>query len=231
MPSCVTMLRAISLACSRSFCAPLEASPRHHFLGGAPAEQNRELILQLLFGGEEFLLDRELQRVSPSAATPCGMIDTLCSGSPVGTLRATKVCPDSCTATRRFSAAFKTRWFLLRSGDDAVYRLLEIGHRDRRMLHGAPPGSPLRWRRWQGPHRRSPACACATTRRSTSTAVPCGVYAGAGSLRASGQVRLVDDNLPVEAAGAHQGRVKHLGPVGRGHHDDADGSNPSISDE
>ena len=38
---------------------------------------------------------------------------------------------------------------------------------------------------------------------------------------AAAHVRLVDQHLPIEPARAHQRRVEHLGPVGRGHDDDA----------
>src|SRR5439155_11985113 len=43
----------------------------------------------------------------------------------------------------------------------------------------------------------------------------------AQNLFAAFDVRLVDQHLSIEAAGTKQRRVEHLGPVGRGHDDDA----------
>ena len=48
-----------------------------------------------------------------------------------------------------------------------------------------------------------------------------GLDVDAQDLLAAADVRLVDEHLPIEAAGTEQGRIEHLGAVGRAHDDDA----------
>ena len=66
-----------------------------------------------------------------------------------------------------------------------------------------------------------PAVRAAMTFRSTSGADLHALGVDAQDLLASLDVRLVDEHLAIEAAGAEQRRIEHLGPVGRAHDDDA----------
>ena len=59
------------------------------------------------------------------------------------------------------------------------------------------------------------------TFRSTSSADLHVLDVDAQDLLAAAHVGLVDEHLAIEAAGAEQGRVEHLGTVGRAHDDDA----------
>ena len=59
------------------------------------------------------------------------------------------------------------------------------------------------------------------TFRSTPVGELHGLDVDAQDLLAAADVGLVDEHLPIEAAGAEQRRVEHLGTVGRAHDDDA----------
>src|SRR5690606_7439870 len=59
----VTMLRAISLACSRSFDVPLETSP-NTICSAASGEQNDHLVFQLSCGREKLFSSWELLGVA-----------------------------------------------------------------------------------------------------------------------------------------------------------------------
>ena len=58
------MLRAMSVALLRSSCAPVDDLLEDQLLGGAAAQQHRDLVLQLALGHQEAVLGRHLHRVA-----------------------------------------------------------------------------------------------------------------------------------------------------------------------
>ena len=94
MPNSVTIARAMSVARCRSFCAPVEISPKRDLLGGAAAEQHRQLVLQIRARHQIPILERQLHRVAERAEA-ARMIEILCTGSSPGSTLATMAWPDS----------------------------------------------------------------------------------------------------------------------------------------
>ena len=92
---------------------------------------------------------------------------------------------------------------------------------DLRRGRAGRPAAPPRWRGWPG--RRRPSRASWRRSRRGRRRAPSGterVWTREDRL-AAGAVRRRDDDAAVEAAGAQQRRVEHLGPVGGAEHDHA----------
>src|SRR4029453_12845740 len=154
----------------------------------------------------------------PSAATPRGMIVTLCTGSARGVENATRACPISWCATMSRSVSDRTR---LRRSSPATTRSMASSRSacstaslplraarraaSFRMLARSAPAKP------GGPPRDDLE---AHLRREPDVAR---VYPQ--DRLAAADVRPVDDDLPVEPPGAEQRRIQDLGSV-RGRHDD-----------
>jgi hypothetical protein len=136
------------------------------------------------------------------------MIETLCTGR-LGTELATSAWPDRPV-------------LLLRPGDDAIDGGLEVAHRHRvvTFAHGVDGRlvGDVGEIRADEPRR--------TLRDYLEVDVvrECQFLGVQFEDRFAGvEVRLVDDDLPIEAPGAHERLVENLRPVGRGHHCDATG--------
>ena len=64
MPKSMTMLRAISVARSRSFCAPVRDVVEDHFLGDGAGQQHLDAAFQLALGHQVAVLLGPLHRVA-----------------------------------------------------------------------------------------------------------------------------------------------------------------------
>ena len=109
---------------------------------------------------------------------------------------------------------------LLQPGDDAIDRLVEILHLDGRLV--APGGEKRRLVDEIGEigagESGRPGCEHFQVDVRADLHV---LDVNAENLLSALHVWLVDEDLPIEAAGTEQGRVEHLWPIRRAHDDDA----------
>ena len=124
MPNSVTIARAMSVARCRSFCAPVEISPKRDLLGGPPAEQHRQLALQIAARHQVAILERQLHRVAERAEAALHDRDL------VHRIEARQHARDDRVARLVVGddppLLVAHHALLLEAGDDAVDRLVEV---------------------------------------------------------------------------------------------------------
>ena len=186
-------------------------------LGRAAAEQHRELIEQILALHQVTIFERQLHRVAERAEAALHDRD-LVHRIHVGDERrdervARLVIRDDLALLLAHDP------LLLEPRDQPIDRLVEVGHLDR--------GLVLAGGEQRGFVDQVGQVGAGKAGRALRDDLEIDVGAelhvlgvDAQDLFASFHVRLVDQDLPVEPAGTEQGRVEHLGPVGRGHDDD-----------
>ena len=118
-----------------------------------------------------------------------------------------------------FSASLMIAALALRAGHDALQRLVELGGRDDLLV--APRGQDGRLVDEVGEVRTREAGRLLGDRLEVDGLVErLALAVDLEDLQAALHVRPVEDDLAVEAAGAQERRVEHVGPVGGGDHDD-----------
>ena len=109
---------------------------------------------------------------------------------------------------------------LLEAGDQPVDGVVEVLHRRPPYWSRRAASSAASLTRLARSAPANPAVRAATVRRSTSGPRVTFRAWMMQHLLAAVDVGLVDQHLAIEAAGAQQRRIEHLGPVGGGHDDD-----------
>ena len=186
-------------------------------LGHPPAQHHRDLVEHLAPGGEELVLHREREGVAerPSAADDADLVDRIGVGQHVSHERVTRlVVGDDPLLLVGDDAALA-----LRAGDDPLDRVLELHHVDgllavtrgqqRRLVHQVGQVGAGESGRASGQDLEVDVV---TERLASGVDLE--------DLVPALEVGTVDHDLPVEATGAQQRRIKHVRAVGRRHDDD-----------
>ena len=192
----------------------------HELLRGPAAEQHVDLAEQLVAGHQVAVVGGQLLGVAErrdAARDDRDLVHLVGARGECGDQRVAGLVRGDDLALLRVDQPVLLR----QAGDHAVDRLVEVAHVDRGLAACAPPAARPRSPDWRGRRRRSRACAGRSPRgrRPAPASRPCMWTRRIASRPVA--IGPVDQDLAVEAAGAQQGRVEHLGPVGRGEDDDA----------
>ena len=185
-------------------------------LGGVAREHPGDLVFELGLALEVTILHRQTHRVA-QGHTPADdghLLDRVALGQDPHDDRVTAFVEgdDLLLGVADHPAA------PLRSGDDSLERLLELGHADDLL---APPcgqdGRLVDQVGQVGPGEAGGLLGDAFDVDRLVERLALGVDLEDG--RSATHVRPVEDDLTVEPTGTQQGRVEHVGAVGRGHYD------------
>jgi hypothetical protein len=187
-------------------------------LGGAAAQDDRDLVLQLGAGHQEAVLGRALDRVAQRADTPRDdrdLVDRVAARQREGHQGVAHLVVGHDLALLRVEEAVA----LLQSGDDALDRVGEVGERD---LLGPPAGGEegASLTRFARSAPEKPVVMAATWASSVS-GPSWTFFAWTSRIWRRPPCRPVDQDLAVEAAGAQQGGIEDLRAVGGAEQDHA----------
>ena len=133
MPNSVTIARAMSVARCRSFCAPVEISPKAISSARAAAEQHRELAEQIAARHQVAVLERQLHRVAERAEAALHDRDLVHRIEPGQ--RRSRRSRGPTRGRRRSRRSFVAHHaLLLEAGDQPIDRLVEVRHVDRGLV-------------------------------------------------------------------------------------------------
>ena len=199
MPNSVTIARAMSVARSRSFCAPVETSPNDQRLGRAAAQQHGELVLEVRPATADSDPRAAAASCSRARRSRAATIEILCTGSRFGSTRrddrvARLVERDDAPLARAHDA------LLLEAGDRCDRSPRRSRCRSTASLSRRAASSAASLTRFARSAPANPAVRAAMTRRSTFSASFTCLDVNAEDRLAALHVGLVDEHLPIEPA-------------------------------